>query len=164
MISTHTKNSEDSRMAPERKHFGYMIHDVARLLRRQFDTEAQRHDLTLPQWRVIGQLSHADGISQVALAGLIDTDPMTVSGVIERLEAKGLVLRVADPDDSRAKIVKITDKARSLVSEMKLLADDVYASAFEGISEHDREMVLRTLTKMSANLSKQRAPGKEELV
>ena len=152
-------------MKSDSKHFGYVIHDVARLLRRHFDAEAQRHDLTLPQWRVIAQLSYADGLSQVALAGLIETDPMTVSGVVERLESKGLVLRAADPGDSRAKIVMITDKARALVNEMKLLAQDVYAEAFEGISEDDRAIALRVLNQMSANLSKQRAANnKEELV
>jgi MarR family transcriptional regulator for hemolysin len=163
MISTRTKGDEVA-VSPERKHFGYVIHDVARLLRRHFDTEAQRHELTLPQWRVIAQLAHGDGISQVALAGLIETDPMTVSGVIERLESKGLVARVSDPDDSRAKIVKITDKAMGLVKEMKLLAEDVYAEAFDGISESDRALALGVLNQMSANLSRQRVTSKEELV
>lgn len=152
-------------MTPELKAFGYVIHDVARLLRRRFDAEAQRHDLTLPQWRVIAQLAHADGVSQVELAGLIETDPMTVSGVVERLESKGLVIRIAHPEDSRAKIVKITDKARALVNEMKLLANDVYAEALQGISESDRATTLRVLNEMSANLSGHRATNnKEELV
>lgn len=149
---------------PDRKHFGYVIHDVARLLRRRFDAEAQRHDLTLPQWRVIGQLAYADHCSQVALASLIETDPMTVSGLVERLEAKGLVVRETDPDDSRAKIVKITDKARALVSEMKALATEVYAEAFEGVSDEDRAIMLSVLIRVSANLSNQRALLKEELV
>lgn len=148
---------------PDKKHFGYVIHDVARLLRRRFDTEAQRHDLTLPQWRVIGQLAYADHCSQVELAGLIETDPMTVSGLVERLEAKGLVVREMDPDDSRAKIVKITDKARALVSEMKALATEVYAEAFVGISDADRALTLDVLIRVSANLSTQRALLKEEV-
>jgi MarR family transcriptional regulator for hemolysin len=163
MISTHSKWT-DKPAHEKRKHIGYIIHDVAKQLRRHFDTEAQRHDLTLPQWRVIGQLAMTDRVSQVSLASLCETDPMTISGVVERLEAKGLIQREADPDDSRAKIVFITDKARALVNEMKLLAEDVYAEAFKDISEGDRATTLRVLTEMSANLSRQRAPGKEELV
>ncbi|MDR3474532.1 MAG: MarR family transcriptional regulator [Devosia sp.] len=151
-------------MLDKRKHFGYLIHDVARQLRRHFDAAAQRHDLTLPQWRVIGQLSNADGVSQVALAGLCETDPMTIGGVIERLESKGLVQRVTDPDDSRAKIVRITDKARAVVTQMKALADEVYTEAFEGVGDADKATALRVLNQMSDNLSRQRAPGKEELV
>lgn len=146
------------------KHLGYVIHDLARLLRRQFEAAAQRHELTLPQWRVIGQLSLTDGLSQSALSGLCDTDPMTMSGVVERLEAKGLVTREADPNDSRAKIVMITDKAKALVSEMRELGDKVYSQALDGIDENDRITAINVLNQMSANLSKTRAPSKEELV
>jgi DNA-binding MarR family transcriptional regulator len=89
---------------------------------------------------------------------------MTVSGLVERLEGKGLVVRVTDPNDSRAKIVKITDKATAMVTEMKRLADDVYAEVFDGVTEADRQTAMKVLQRMSANLSKQRAPGKEELV
>ncbi len=74
-----------------RKHFGYVIHDLAKLLRRHFESAAQHYELTLPQWRAIGQLSLTDAVSQVGLAALCDTDPMTISGVVERLESKGLV-------------------------------------------------------------------------
>lgn len=148
----------------KRKHFGHLVHDLARQLRRQFDTEAQRHDLTMPQWRVLAQLAEGDGVSQVALAGLCDTDPMTISGVIERLEAKGLVTREADPGDSRAKIVLITERGREAVGEMKLLAEQVYATAFEGIEDADRACALKVLNQMSDNLARQRAPGREELV
>jgi DNA-binding MarR family transcriptional regulator len=161
MISTHTKSEGEP---PRLKQFGYVIHDLARLFRRQFDAEAHRHGLTMPQWRVLAQLSIDDGLSQVALAGRIETDPMTVSGLIERLEAKGLVVRVADPTDSRAKIVLITDRARAMVAKMKKLAENLYAVAFEGISEAERENALKVLQQMSANLSKARTPGKEELV
>lgn len=163
MISTHMKSGKLGATA-DRKTFGYLVHDLARLLRRRFDAAAQHYGLTLPQWRVIGQLSLHDGISQVALAGLTDTDPMTVSGLVERLEGKGLVIRVTDPNDSRAKIVKITDKAMAMVTEMKRLADDVYAEVFDGVTETERETAMKVLQTMSANLSKQRAPGKEELV
>ena len=120
MISTHMKSGKLG-VTTDRKTFGYLVHDLARLLRRRFDAAAQHYGLTLPQWRVIGRLSLHDGISQVALAGLTDTDPMTVSGLVERLEGKGLVIRVTDPSDSRAKIVKITDKATAMVTEMKRL-------------------------------------------
>ena len=143
--------------------FGYLIHDVARLLRRRFDAAAHRHDLTMPQWRIIAQLSHSEGMSQVELAGVCETDPMTVSGLVERLEAKGLVLRLADPNDSRAKIVTITEKALSMVSELRELAEEIYAEAFAGVSDADRAVALSVLTRISANLSGQRAQVKEEV-
>jgi ribosomal protein S7 len=47
---------------------------------------------------------------------------------------------------------------------MKKLAENLYAVAFEGIREAERENALKVLQQMSANLSKARTPGKEELV
>lgn len=164
MISTHTKSASQPEAPTRNKLFGYVIHDLAKQLRRHFDTTAQQFGLTLAQWRLIAQISANEGLSQVALAALVDTDPMTVSGLIERLEGKGLVERITDPDDSRAKIVLLTDKARGLVAEMKQIAEKVSAELFDGITEAERVTALKVLQQMSANLSKQRAPGKEELV
>lgn len=161
MISALTKS--DAKVGPTLKAgFGFVLHDVARLVRRRFDAQAQRHHLTLPQWRLLGQLSKTDGLSQVALAGLIDTDPMTLSGMLERMEAKGLIERVPDPGDSRAKLVRITPKSRALVDEMKALAGEVFAEAFEGISEEEKAIAFSVLTRISANLSTRRTPAKDE--
>ncbi|MDB5561737.1 MAG: MarR family transcriptional regulator [Hyphomicrobiales bacterium] len=142
--------------------FGYLVHDVARLLRRRFDEHARQHDLTLPQWRAIAQLSKADGLSQVTLASLTETDPMTLSGIIDRLESKLLVERVPDPSDSRAKLVRITPKSRALVAEMRIIAGGVYEDALRGIGETDRQTLLKALALVCANLSTHNALLKED--
>ena len=65
---------------------GYLVHEVARLFRRRFEDEARIHGVTLPQWRALAEIHRQEGISQVSLAGCIDTDPMTLSGILDRLE------------------------------------------------------------------------------
>ena len=62
---------------------GYLIHEVARLMKRRFEEEAKVHGITLPQWRVLAQIALNDGITQVGLATAADTDPMTISGVLD---------------------------------------------------------------------------------
>jgi MarR family transcriptional regulator for hemolysin len=62
---------------PNNNNIGFVIHDAARLLTRRFQIQAQRYEITLPQWRVIAQLAQTDGLSQTALARIIDTDQMT---------------------------------------------------------------------------------------
>jgi MarR family transcriptional regulator for hemolysin len=133
--------------------FGHLMHNVWRLLRRRFDEHARQHHMTLPQWRAIAQLSKADGLSQVTLATLTETDPMTLSGIIDRLESKQLVRRVPDPNDSRAKLVCITPKSRALVEEMHAIAEEVYEDALRGVSEPDRQILIQALTTICANLS-----------
>jgi MarR family transcriptional regulator, transcriptional regulator for hemolysin len=142
---------------------GLLLHDVSRGLRRRFDELARRHHMTLPQWRTISQLARADGLSQVALASLIEANPMTVSGIVDRLEAKGLVERVADPGDSRAKLVQITPKARALVTEVRAIGLELYEEVLDGVSDADQEALVRALTKIRDSLNAQRTPRKDSL-
>ena len=51
------------------------------------------HGITLPQWRALAQISQNESMTQRALAELIDTDPMTISGMLDRLEKRGLIER-----------------------------------------------------------------------
>lgn len=134
------------------KHAGYLIHIVARDLKRHFDSESQTLDLTLPQWRALVHLSRSDGISQTALANLCETDAVTIGGVIERLETKGLVQRLLNPEDSRVKIVRLSEKADGLVLCMNALADKIFSEVFEGVSDADRDTAIRVLEQMRLNL------------
>lgn len=133
---------------------GFLVHDAARLLARRFEVHARKQELTLPQWRVIAQLFEAGGLTQSALAKLIETDQVTLGGLVERLEAKGFVTRAPSAEDSRAKIVSLTARAYALIGEMRAIATEVYAEAFEGISEADRATLVSVLTRFTANLSK----------
>lgn len=142
---------------------GLMLHDAANLLKREFERSAREHRLTLLQWRVLGQLSRHDGLTQTALGGLVEASPMTISDVVERLEAAGLVEREVDPSDSRAKLVRITPKARALIEEMRGVADRVYAKALAGIGETDRDAMLRALTRIVANLNDVRTKAEDKV-
>jgi MarR family transcriptional regulator for hemolysin len=140
---------------------GYLINDVARQLRRRFDDQAKAHGLTLPQWRTLAQLCHTEEISQVALAASTETNPMTMSGILDRLEARGMVERIPDPHDNRAKLARTTAKARALVDEMRAVGTQVYDEALTGVSLADREVLLSALSQISSNLSGQSATRKE---
>lgn len=141
---------------------GMLIHDVARLTKRRFEENARRHGLTLPQWRVIRQLRVMGPLSQATLAGQIDSDPMTVSRMAERMEAAGLVERIADPDDSRAKLMRLTPAAEALFEGMREVGLGVYEEALHGVSESDRTALRRALKKISDNLGAERAEMKED--
>lgn len=135
---------------------GFLIGTVAKHLKRTFDEQAKKHDLTLPQWRVLSQLVTEGGMTQSVLAGAVETDPMTISGILDRLEARGLVLRTQDASDSRAKIVSATDAARDLIAVMRGVAAQVYDVALDGIAADARAALVETLTKISDNLADQR--------
>ena len=140
---------------------GYLINEVGRLMKRRFEEEARIHGITLPQWRVLAQVALNDGITQVALAAATDTDPMTVSGVLDRLEKRGLIERYADPTDSRAKFARLTAEGEEVFTTARKVGLAMYEAALEGVSPEDRQTVISALMRMRDNLSGQAAELEE---
>lgn len=137
---------------PKEATIGYLVHEVARLFRRRFETFASEHGVTLTQWRALAQIHRQPSISQVALAGAIDSDPMTMSGVLERLERRGLVERYPDPDDSRAKLARLTAEGEELVRVASDVGQELHALAITGLNEEERSCLTKGLTHIRDNL------------
>src|SRR5450759_1266799 len=79
------------------RHFGFLLKDVSRLYSRNFERHATELNLTLAQCKVLSYLQRNEGISQVRLAYLTDTDPMTLVRILDRMERDGLIERRPDP-------------------------------------------------------------------
>ena len=151
-------------MKPEFKRegsIGFLVHEVARMLKRRFEDEARIHGVTLPQWRALAEISHTGGISQVALASCIDTDPMTLSGILDRLEKRGLIERYTDPNDSRAKLARMTAAGQELVDVARHVGMAMYENALNGLSETEQAQVKAGLTRIRDNLNTMTAEQKE---
>ena len=143
------------------KSIGFLVHEVARLFRRRFEEEARVHGITLPQWRALAEIYKNQGISQVALAGCIDSDPMTLSGILDRLEKRGLVERYPDPNDSRAKLARLTASGVELVDTARSIGRIFYENALSGLSEPERARLVVGLTHIRENLNNMTAEEKE---
>jgi len=133
--------------------FGFLLKDVTRLYVQRFEQRARRFGVTLPQCKALGYLSKNEGISQVRLAELADTDPMTLVRILDRMEADGLVERRPDPSDRRARRLYLTSKAAPFLDTIWHLADLTRAEAFEGISKKERELFIGILARIHANLT-----------
>jgi len=140
---------------------GYLVHEVARMMRRRFEEEASVHGFTLPQWRALAEIFRNEGIAQVGLAAALDVDQMTVSGIVSRLEKRGLIDRYPDPNDSRAKLAKLTPAGRELVTRAKNVGRALYENALDGISLADREKMAAQLRLIRDNLNSMTTLEKE---
>ena len=85
----------------DKNSFGFLVTDVTRLMRKQFDRRALRFDLTRAQWRALKRVHHAEGITQNELAEFLEMEPIAVGRVIDRLQKAGFIERRADPNDRR---------------------------------------------------------------
>lgn len=131
----------------------FLVHEVARLFRRRFEDEAKLHGFTLPQWRALAEIFHREGISQVSLAAALDVDQMTVSGIVSRLEKRGLIERYPNPNDSRAKLARLTPAGLELVTRAKHVGRAVYENALDGLDEAERVQLKTRLALVRDNLN-----------
>ena len=132
---------------------GFVIHDVARMLRWEFDKRAQTIGLTRSQWSVLAYLRREDGAQQQRLAELMELTPITMTGLLDRLERDGWVERRPDPEDRRAKRIFLTEKVAPVMKKIQALGKEVRQSAVEGLSEAEQQKLISLLLRVRTNLS-----------
>lgn len=131
---------------------GFLLHDVARLLRRRFEQRAGESGLTRSQWQAVAYLAKHEGISQAGLADLLEIEPITLTRILDRLAEKGLVQRRPHPTDRRSWSLYLTEAARPLLQEMERIAETIRTEALQGVAPEHLEALSETLTRMKANL------------
>jgi len=132
---------------------GFVIHDVARMLRWEFDRRAQTIGLTRSQWFVLAFLRREDGVQQQRLAELMDLTPITMTGLLDRLERDGWVERQPDPGDRRAKRIFLTKKVLPVMKKIAATGKEVRKVAVAGLSEAEQENLISLLLRVRTNLS-----------
>lgn len=142
---------------PMSEELGFLIGDTARLMRRAFDERVRNKGITRPQWRVLGLLSRFGGSTQVALAEMMDVEPITLGRMIDRLQEACLVERRADPADRRAWRVHLTAAGEARLTDLKPLANELFADAVAGLSDKEQSELEAMLDIIRLNLTR-RAP------
>jgi DNA-binding MarR family transcriptional regulator len=141
----------------------FLIHDVARMVRRNFTRRASGLGLTQAQWQALAHLSKREGIRQAALADLMEIQPITLGRLIDKLEAADLVERRKDPSDRRAIKLYLSEGAHDTLERMWELAAETRAEALAGISPETLETVIGALSDMRTNLIAAEAESKAAL-
>jgi DNA-binding MarR family transcriptional regulator len=144
--------------SPPAKGVGLLIHDVARLLRHRIDQRAHAIGLTSAQWRVLSVIVRAElrnepPPNQAALAEQMDLEPITLSRLVDRMEAAKLIERRPDPGDRRSHHLYLQDSARPLVAEFREVASGCMADALAGVSDAEMDQVLDVLMRIRNNLT-----------
>jgi DNA-binding MarR family transcriptional regulator len=88
----------------------------------------------------------------VALAQLLEIQPITLLRNIDRLEQAGLVERRPNPHDRRAQQLYLTPAAQPLLEKITLLGRNLSDAALKGVDAATREVLIHTLQKVKANL------------
>ena len=130
--------------------FGFLITDLARLVRAEFDRQVAEAGLgiTPGEARVLVHAARAGLVRQNVLAERIGVEAMTITGFLDRLEAKQLLQRIADPDDRRAKLVQVTEAASGMLAQIRSLSLHTRGIASAGMPPEDWDAFMASLRAM----------------
>lgn len=139
--------------------FGFLVNDVARIVRSEVDRRTAEAGLGLTQGegRTLIHARRAGPVRQNVLAERLGVEAMTLSGTLDRLEAKGFIERRPDPVDRRAKVVHLSDTAEDMIESVAEIGATIRADASAGLTPEEWTHFLATLKRVRDNLLAQRS-------
>jgi DNA-binding MarR family transcriptional regulator len=136
------------------RNFGFLLHDVARLLRTIFDRRVKSLGLTRSQWWVLQHIFRNHGATQSELAEALEVEKATLGKLLDRLSEKGWIRREADAGDRRAKRIYLTEEVEPAMKAMRAAAAELRREAFAGLSGPEREHLIDCLLSVKENLTR----------
>jgi MarR family transcriptional regulator for hemolysin len=113
--------------------FGFVITDIARLIRRNANRRIAALGATEAQWRILAWLQRlGDGLRQNELAEALEIDPATPRKMIDRLEAAGPVERRHDEWDRRVWRIHLTKPAVRVLARLEVMGSVFDANVLSG--------------------------------
>jgi DNA-binding MarR family transcriptional regulator len=104
--------------------------------------------LTQPQFAALAKLHEVGPCSQNHLGRLIYLDAATIKGVVDRLQARGLVTAGLDRQDRRRRAVALTEEGRRVTEAAVKVAVEITAATLARLTADEQRMVVRLLDKL----------------
>lgn len=132
---------------------GYRIKLLSQLLARKLTERLEPWGLTPFHWVVLCCLWEEDGLPTSSIGEKLQQVGGTLTGVLDRMEERGLIRRERDCRDRRIWRIWLTDAGRELESVLPAIAVELREEAMQNISYADREKFCTILKQVIANLS-----------
>lgn len=114
---------------------------------------ARQFGLTSPQLICLKKLAEEVEINPGALAKSVHLSHATVTGIINRLEKKGLVERTRSIEDGRSFLISITDSGRSMVESSPSMIHEQFTHELSKLADWEKTTILSSLQRITSMLS-----------
>jgi len=111
----------------------------------------QKENLTTAQYSILQQLWKTDGIQFKTLADACCCSQSTITGIVDTMEKKDIVVRKDHPEDRRIKLVVLTEKGKTLENETPKL-NSILGNCCSGFDPNDIEILTILLKKLDKSL------------
>ena len=127
---------------------GFLIRRLHQIHTALFLEETQAFSITPVQYSLMTALFEHGELDQISLSEEIGLERTNVADVVERLQARGLLLRRQGDTDRRVKLLKLTVKGRNLVRRMEAAVQRAHDRTIDHLSEAEREVLLAQLIRL----------------
>lgn len=134
------------------KSIGFLIAKARNVLKNEFDKQLKPYSLTYAHRVILIRLSEKEGLTQKELAQDTYFEQSNLTLMLDKLESKGLVKRIAKENDRRAYIITITPEGKKLRDLLVKMGDDVMEKALQGLSNEEKEELSHMLHLIYENL------------
>lgn len=139
---------------------GHHIRRLQQIAVAIFLQETEGLNVTPVQYAALQTVADQPGVDQRTLARTIGFDTSTIGGVIDRLEARGLVQRNADPEDRRVRRLTLTAPGQALLARVVPAMQRAQLRMLEPLPAAERGEFMRMLRALvTANNELSRAPS-----
>lgn len=132
--------------------FHYLMMISNTMFNREVVTELQKYGLTPGQPKVLDYLFDHDGAMQKEIALKTFTDVATLTGILTKMEEKGLIERKTKNGNRRSFCIYLTEKGWEKAKNVKQTFIEKEEKALNGITPSEREEFLKTTEKICGNL------------
>ena len=139
-----------SHLEPEES-VGYLMRKVMASIRTQADAQLSTHDLTYAQWVPLYKIARSGQATVASLARDLETDPAAMTRVLDRLEAKGLVLRERSTTDRRVVCLALTPEGDKVAARVPAVLAEVLNGHLSDFSHDEWQLLLGLLRRMLVN-------------
>ena len=137
--------------------FGFVLSDISRLARTEFDRRVRDLGVTRAQWLVLLHLARRPGCTQSELADAMQMQKITVSRHVDRLVRSGCVERRDHAEDGRAYHLYLSRSAQPTIARLQAVADQMRAEFMRGLSTTRRDALMTDLLQIKSNLVRMEA-------
>lgn len=132
---------------------GYRIKLLSQLCGRKFQDLLEPFGLTPFHWVVLCCLWEEDGLATSSIGEKLQQVGGTLTGVLDRMEERGLIRRERDTQDRRIWRIWLTDAGKQLQDVLPPLAIELQEQALKGISDCERKLLSDLIDRAIANIS-----------
>lgn len=105
------------------------------------------YDITPVQYAALLAIKLMPNSDQVQIANYISYDKVTIGGVIERLQRKGLISRAVNERDKRARILNITNEGIHMISQVDAVIEQIQQDILKMLDEEEQQTFMQLLRK-----------------